>query len=209
VIQKLTSSESQQFILNIVYHSLIVISCNHGESFTKSEGIVNVCVSPLTRCLDSWGIRRGRSKAVRVQRVRTVKWCIPMFKFHVILEFYPGIASWKSGSPRPIHATEWIWNIPRVPRSQTMGTIHISLKRLLNDWLGKIIDISMLCLMCSSSDFCRSESSDDLEGSQWGLIKFPNGFVLESQRSILLGLDQSDHFGCINNTHWILAQWLD
>ncbi len=48
------------------------------------------------------GACRGRSSALRVQRVRMIKWGILLFKFHVIFELYLGVAAvacwnWKLG----------------------------------------------------------------------------------------------------------------
>ena len=67
-----------------------------------AEGNVNVIVLPLKRCLDSWETCQGCSKALRIQRVKMVKWTlietlwnIPILKFHAIFEFYLCVACWK------------------------------------------------------------------------------------------------------------------
>ncbi len=71
---------------------------NHGGLSPKLEGIVImiVIVSLLKRWSSflqiSWGVCRGRLKALRVQRVRTAKRSIPICKFHIVFELYIGIA---------------------------------------------------------------------------------------------------------------------
>ena len=67
-----------------------------------AEGNVNVIVLPLKRCLDSWETCQGCLKALRIQRVKMVKWTlietlwnIPILKFHAIFEFYLSVACWK------------------------------------------------------------------------------------------------------------------
>ena len=83
----------------------------------------------------SWGTCRGRSIALRVQAVRTVKrtkWSIPIFKCHVNFYFYLCIACWKLrrslwlwfGVPDGTAQRIGFWNTPTPSRVlQTMGAI--------------------------------------------------------------------------------------
>ncbi len=75
---------------------------NYHRNRREIQGIVNVIVSPMKWWPWFSGACRGRSSALRVQRVRMIKCGILLFKFHVIFKLYLGVAAvacwnWKLG----------------------------------------------------------------------------------------------------------------
>ena len=133
------------------------------------------------RKYEIFGACWGRSKALRIQRVRTVNLSIPIFKFLFIFEFYLGTTCWKSERLYPFWFEvpdqsmqgNGIWNTPRVP-NPIFRTWRRFIEGWSESWMNGSVLLLMRCLMGSSKNFCRS---DDLEGSKCGLINFSNGFV--------------------------------
>ena len=135
------------------------------------------------------GACRGRSRALRVQRVRMIKWDIPIFKFHVIFEFYPSVACWKLGrfdlesQTNPCNGMDYEILIDSF---ESHGYPH-NFALLVEIWSNSLW-ISMRNLMCCSRNFCRMWAAtlqlDDISA----LLRYWNSKVSNHE---LLGLKPS------------------
>ena len=167
----------------------------------------------------SWGTCRGRSIALRVQAVRTVKrtkWSIPIFKCHVNFLFLPLYCVLKIEafvvaliwSPGRNCATDWILKYTPLRVLQTMDTNRKRLK-LEQQCLTRDYQCDVWCVQ--RRNFCRS----------WGATLQLNTF-LERHRlwarnlwSILKGENQANFIAvwcacCINtwrNTEEWVGSW--